>query len=70
MWGLCMQEFPLTCPLLPEAATPEGGPQLERLIVAMACVECGLRPDHVARDPIREGYRLAFGRKLRGKGCA
>ena len=32
--------------------------------MAMACVECGLQPDFVAREPIAHGYQLAFGRRL------
>ena len=49
---------------LPPATTPEGAAQMARLIVAMTCVECGLRPDFVAREPIAHGYHLAFGRRL------
>ena len=49
--------------LLP-ATTSEGAAQIARLIVAMTCVECGLRPDYVAREPIAHGYHLAFGRRL------
>ena len=49
---------------LPPATTPEGARQMDRLIVAMTCVECGLRPDFVAREPISKGYYLAFGRRL------
>ena len=49
---------------LPSATTPEGAEQIARPIVAMTCVECGLRPDFVAREPIAHGYHLAFGRRL------
>ena len=49
---------------LPPATTPEGAAQMAKLIVAMTCVECGLQPDFVAREPIAHGYHLAFGRRL------
>lgn len=49
---------------LPRATTLEGGSRLARLIVAMTCVECGLQPDYVAREPIASGYFLAFRRNL------
>ena len=49
---------------LPAATTPEGAEQLSRLILAMTCVECGLQPEQVSREPIATGYRLAFGKRI------
>ena len=51
---------------LPAATTPEGAEQLSRLILAMTCVECGLQPEQVSREPIATGYHLAFHRTLQG----
>ena len=48
---------------LPPANTPEGGLLIARLIAAMTCVECGLQPDRVEWEALREGYRLAFGQR-------
>jgi len=34
--------------------------RLSRVLMAMTCVECGLKPEGVDVEAIREGFRLAF----------
>ena len=40
---------------------------IARLLAAMTCVECGIRPEQVDRNAIWDGYDLAWpGRRLKG----
>ena len=39
---------------------PLGYPRLERLLVAMTVMECGIGTNRVEKERIQEGYRMAF----------
>ena len=46
---------------LPSPATKEGHRVFAKIIAAMTCVECGIRPTEVDRWSIEKGWTLAFG---------
>ena len=45
---------------LPSPSSKEGHRVLARIIMAMTCVECGIKPDEVDRKSIEDGWTLAF----------
>ena len=45
---------------LPSPSTKEGHRVFARIIMAMTCVECGIRPDEVDRWSIEKGWTMAF----------
>ena len=47
---------------LPSPATKEGHRVFAKIIAAMTCVECGIRPAEVDRWSIEKGWTLAFGK--------
>lgn len=46
--------------VLPSPACLQGRRVFSRIIAAMTCVECGIRPEEVDRQSIEEGWRMAF----------
>ena len=47
---------------LPAASCRQGHKVLARILAAMTCVECGIRPAEVDRESIEKGWTLAFGK--------
>ncbi len=47
---------------LPEPKTAEGYRVLQPIIIAMTCVECGIKPEEVPVEAILQGNQLAFER--------
>ena len=45
---------------LPSPRTKEGHRVFARILMAMTCVECGIRPDEVDRASIEQGWTMAF----------
>ena len=45
---------------LPSPATKEGHRVFARILMAMTCVECGIKPDEVDRRSIEQGWKMAF----------
>ena len=45
----------------------EGHRVFARILMAMTCVECGIRMDEVDRESIEQGWRMAFGKSPKGK---
>ena len=45
---------------LPSPSSKEGHRVLARILMAMTCVECGIRPAEVDKESIEEGWRMAF----------
>ena len=45
---------------LPSPATKEGHRVFARILMAMTCVECGIKPDEVDRWSIEQGWKMAF----------
>ena len=43
---------------------PDGYPRLERLLIAMTCMECGTGINQIEKKNIREGFLKAFPRTL------
>ena len=48
---------------LPSPSTKEGHRVFAKIIAAMTCVECGIRPTEVDRWSIEKGWTLAFGKE-------
>ena len=46
---------------LPSPSTKEGHRVFAKIIAAMTCVECGIRPDEVDKWSIEKGWTMAFG---------
>ncbi|MBQ8673727.1 MAG: structural protein P5 [Bacteroides sp.] len=46
--------------VLPSPACRQGRSLFRRILAAMTCVECGLKPEQVDRESIRKGWELAF----------
>lgn len=46
---------------LPSPACREGHRVFARILMAMTCVECGIRPEEVDRESIERGWVLAMG---------
>lgn len=49
---------------LPSPACQEGHKLFARILAAMTCVECGIRPDEADKQSIEKGWKLAFGGKV------
>ena len=47
---------------LPSPTSKEGHRVFTRILMAMTCVECGIRMDEVDRESIEQGWRMAFGK--------
>ena len=47
---------------LPSPASKEGHRVFARILMAMTCVECGIKLDEVDRESIEHGWRMAFGK--------
>ena len=47
---------------LPSPSTKEGPRVFARILMAMTCVECGIKLDEVDRESIEQGWRMAFGK--------
>jgi hypothetical protein len=47
---------------LPSPSSKEGHRVFARILMAMTCVECGIRMDEVDRESIEQGWRMAFGK--------
>jgi hypothetical protein len=45
---------------LPEPCSEDGYRVLHNVIIAMTCVECGIKPEEVPVSAILQGYQLAF----------
>ena len=45
---------------LPSPTSKEGHKVFARIIMAMTCVECGIRMDEVDKASIEQGWRMAF----------
>ena len=45
---------------LPSPTSKEGHKVFARILAAMTCVECGIKPDEVDKESIEEGWRMAF----------
>ena len=45
---------------LPSPASKEGHRVFARILMAMTCVECGVKLDEVDRESIEQGWRMAF----------
>ena len=45
---------------LPSPTSKEGHKKFARILAAMACVECGIKPDEVDRRSIEQGWRMTF----------
>ena len=45
---------------LPSPASKEGHRVFTRILMAMTCVECGIKLDEVDRESIEQGWRMAF----------
>ncbi len=45
---------------LPSPSSKEGHKVFARILAAMTCVECGIKPDEVDRWSIEKGWTLAF----------
>ena len=45
---------------LPSPSSKEGHKVFARIIMAMTCVECGIRMDEVDKASIEQGWRMAF----------
>ena len=44
--------------VLPSPTCKEGHKIFARILAAMTCVECGIKPDEVDRESIEEGWKL------------
>ncbi len=49
---------------LPSPTCRLGRKVFTRILMAMTCVECGIRPDEVDKASIEQGWRLAFRKSL------
>ena len=47
---------------LPSPSSKEGHRVFARILMAMTCVECGIKLDEVDRESIEQGWRMAFGK--------
>ena len=47
---------------LPEPRSGDGFMALQPILLAMTCVECGIKPEEVPVSAILQGYQLAFSR--------
>ena len=45
---------------LPSPTCREGHRVFARILMAMTCVECGIKPDEVDRWSIEQGWKMAF----------
>ena len=45
---------------LPSPSTKEGHRVFARILMAMTCVECGIKPEEVDKRSIEQGWTLAF----------
>lgn len=45
---------------LPSPSTKEGHRVFARILMAMTCVECGIKPDEVDKRSIEQGWTMAF----------
>ena len=45
---------------LPSPSSKEGHKVFARILMAMTCVECGIRMDEVDKASIEQGWRMAF----------
>lgn len=45
---------------LPSPATKEGHRVFARILMAMTCVECGIKPEEVDKRSIEQGWTMAF----------
>ena len=52
---------------LPSPSSKEGHRVFARILMAMTCVECGVKLDEVDRESIEQGWRMAFGKSPKGK---
>ena len=48
---------------LPSPTSKEGHRVFAKIIAAMTCVECGIRPAEVDKLSIEQGWKLAFGKE-------
>ena len=46
---------------LPSPTCREGHRMFARILMAMTCVECGIKPDEVDKRSIEQGWTMAFG---------
>ncbi len=46
--------------VLPSPTCKQGHKKLTRILAAMTCVECDIKPDEVDRKSIEQGWRMAF----------